>query len=199
VRGPPWAGWKVSAWASRTLPGGFHSPASARGPTRELPCRVQPPTRAQDALKRERRLVATRAPVTSRPRGALSLSPAEASITRASDDTLGPRLYERGLVVKCGVGSGWLGSLGGVVVRSGAHLSIASSTGGPGDMGGRLRGRKSEEGRQAARRKAAPPGVGAKGWLRVSMCQIASVSFLAMSIWATLAPRCLPSRCLLRS
>jgi hypothetical protein len=56
------------------------------------------------------------------------------------------------------------------------------------------------KGRQAARRKAAPLGavVGAKDSLLVSMCQIASVSFLAMSIWATLAPRCLPSRCLLR-
>jgi hypothetical protein len=113
-------------------------------------------------------------------------------------DTLGSRLYERGLVVKCGLW--WSGSSCGVVVASGAHLSIASSVGGPGDMGGRLRGRKSEKGRQAARRKAAPPeaGVGAKGSLRVSMCQIASVSFLAMSIWATLAPRCLPRRCLLR-
>jgi hypothetical protein len=87
-----------------------------------------------------------------------------------------------------------------LVVGSGAHLSIASSAGGPGDIGGRPRGRKSEKGRQAARRKAAPPeaGVGAKGWLLVSMCQIASVSSLAMSIWATFAPRCLPRRFLLR-
>jgi hypothetical protein len=61
-------------------------------------------------------------------------------------------------------------------------------------------GAQFQKGRQAARRKAAPPeaGVGAKGWLVVSMCQIASVSFLAMSIWATLAPRCLPRRFLLR-
>jgi hypothetical protein len=44
-----------------------------------------------------------------------------------------------------------------------------------------------KEGRQAARGKTAPAG--AKGWLRESMCQIASVSLRAMSIWATLAPR----------
>ena len=68
-------------------------------------------------------------------------------------------------------------------------------------LGGRTRrhwrpasGAQFQKGRQAARRKVAPPeaGVGAKGWLLVSMCQIASVSFLAMSIWATLAPRWLP-------
>jgi hypothetical protein len=47
-------------------------------------------------------------------------------------------------------------------------------------MGGSLRRRNSKEGRQAARRKAAPAG--AKGWLRVSTCQIASVSFLERSV-----------------
>ena len=72
-------------------PEGSIPPMSARGPSRELPGRVQPPARAQDALQRDQRLVATRAPITSRPRGALSLSQAEASIFRASDDTLGPR------------------------------------------------------------------------------------------------------------
>src|SRR6266480_824200 len=46
--------------------------------------------------------------------------------------------------------------------------------------------------RQAARGSVAP--LGAKGWLRVSMCQIASVSRRARSICATLAPRCLPMR-----
>src|ERR687897_1648463 len=50
--------------------------------------------------------------------------------------------------------------------------------------------------RQAARGSVAPAG--AKGWLRVSMCQIASASRRARSTWATLAPRCLPSRCLVR-
>ena len=72
-------------------------------------------------------------------------------------------------------------------------------------LGGRTRrnrrpvpGAQFQKGRQAARRFVAPPGAGAKGSLRVSMCQIASVSFLAISICATLAPRCLPRRCLLR-
>src|SRR4029434_1887561 len=48
------------------------------------------------------------------------------------------------------------------------------------------------KGRQAARGSVAP--LGAKGWLRVSMCQIASASRRARSTWATLAPRCLPMR-----
>ena len=52
-------------------------------------------------------------------------------------------------------------------------------------MGGSLRRRISKESRQAARRKPAPAG--AKGSLRVSMCQIASVSLRERSIWATLA------------
>src|SRR5213596_3160666 len=43
--------------------------------------------------------------------------------------------------------------------------------------------------RQAARGSVAP--LGAKGWSRLSMCQIASESRRARSIWATLAPRCL--------
>ncbi len=84
------------------------------------------------------------------------------------------------------------------VVASGAHLSIACSAAGPGDIGGRLRGLKSKNGRQAARRKVEPLGAGVKGWLLVSMCQIASVSFRAMSIWAILAPRWRPRRRLLR-
>jgi hypothetical protein len=46
--------------------------------------------------------------------------------------------------------------------------------------------------RQAARGSVAP--LGAKGSLRVSMCQIASASRRARSTWATLAPRCLPMR-----
>src|SRR6266508_4778601 len=46
--------------------------------------------------------------------------------------------------------------------------------------------------RQAARGSVAP--LGAKGWSRVSMCQIASDSRRARSTWATLAPRCLPIR-----
>src|SRR5215207_4370965 len=107
------------------------------------------------------------------------------------------RLYEEGLGVnrRCRCR---LGPARRLLVASGAHLSIASLVGGSGVMGGRLRGRNSKKGRQAARRRAAPPGARAKGWLLVSMCQLASLSFLAMSIWATLAPRCLPSRRLLR-
>ena len=53
-----------------------------------------------------------------------------------------------------------------------------------------------QKGGQAARRKAAP--LGANSSLRVSMCQIAWASRRAMSTWATLAPRCLPSRRLVR-
>jgi hypothetical protein len=55
------------------------------------------------------------------------------------------------------------------------------------------------KGGQAARRKAAPPGAAAlKGSFAVSMCQIAWVKGLATSIWATLAPRRLPSRFFVR-
>src|SRR5215208_4828959 len=53
-----------------------------------------------------------------------------------------------------------------------------------------LRWRISKESRQAARRKRAPAG--AKGWLRVSICQMASVSLRERSIWATLGPRWRP-------
>jgi hypothetical protein len=42
-----------------------------------------------------------------------------------------------------GVGAWRLGTSRGLMVASGAHLSIASSAGGPGDIGGRLRGLKS--------------------------------------------------------
>jgi hypothetical protein len=76
-------------------------------------------------------------------------------------------------------------------VWSDAHVSMASSSGGSGEIGCSL-GRKSEKGGQAARRKAAPRG--ANFSLRESMCQIAWASLRAMSTWATLAPRCFPSR-----
>jgi hypothetical protein len=75
---------------------------------------------------------------------------------------------------------------------SGAHLSIASSSFEDQVSLETLRWRSSLRGCQAARRKVAPAG--AKGWLRVSMCQIASVSLRARSIWATLAPRWRPRR-----
>jgi hypothetical protein len=62
---------------------------------------------------------------------------------------------------------------------------------GLGGMGGSLRWRISLTDRHAARGFVAPAG--AKGWLRVSMCQIASLSLRARSTWATFGPRCLPS------
>ena len=40
------------------------------------------------------------------------------------------------------------------------------------------------------------PSLGANASPRLSMCQIASESRRARSIWATLAPRCLPMRVL---
>jgi hypothetical protein len=87
----------------------------------------------------------------------------------------------------------WLGAAGGLGVSSGAHVSIAPSVCGDLAKSERLVRRcMSKMSRQAARRKGAP--VGAKGWFRVSMCQIASVSLRASSIWATLGPRWRPSR-----
>jgi hypothetical protein len=100
---------------------------------------------------------------------------AESRRAGGPDATHAARLYEEGRLVKCGVGG---------VVR-------ARVWGGGGErrsslyclLGGRTRrhgrpaaGAQVRKGRQAARRKAAPPAAGAKGWLRVSMCQIASVS-----------------------
>ena len=105
---------------------------------------------------------------------------------------------KEGGVVKCGwgVGQGPLWVWG----WRAALISLLPPRGRTGRHWRPALGAQFQKGRQAARRKAAPPeaGVGAKGWLLVSMCQIASVSFLAMSIWATLAPRCLPRRFLLR-
>ena len=91
----------------------------------------------------------------------------------------------------------WFGSSSfrGCWCWSDAHVSMASSLGGPGEIGCSL-GRKSEKGGQAARRKAAPRG--ANFSLRESMCQIAWESLRAMSTWATLAPRCFPSLRLVR-
>jgi hypothetical protein len=107
------------------------------------------------------------------------------------------RLYEEGRVVN-GVDAVRVGAFraaGGGERRSSLY----------GLLGGRTRrhwrpapGAQVQKGRQAARRRVEPPGAGVKGWLWVSMCQIASVSFLAMSIWATLAPRWRPRRRLLR-
>ena len=80
-------------------------------------------------------------------------------------------------------GVGGVGSLSFAVVVGERRSSLY------GLLGGRTRrhwrpapGAQVQKGRQAARRKAEPPGAGAKGWLLVSMCQIASVSFRATSI-----------------
>jgi hypothetical protein len=108
-------------------------------------------------------------------------------------------LYEGGWVVNVvgGSGVGVLGRVMGGERRSSLYCLLGGRTRRHWRPAPRAQVRK---GRQAARGKAAPLGavVGAKDSLLVSMCQIASVSFLATSIWATLAPRCLPSRCLLR-
>jgi hypothetical protein len=87
----------------------------------------------------------------------------------------------------------------GVAVGSGAHLSIASSTSRTWCDRCSLRRRNSKMDCQAVRAGMAPAGAkGLNGWLRVSMCQIASVSFLASSICATFALRWRPRRRLVR-
>jgi hypothetical protein len=93
--------------------------------------------------------------------------------------------------------SWWAGGL--VVVWSGAHVSIASSTSRTWCYRGSLRWRMSKMDCQAVRRFMAPAGAkGLNGWLRVSMYQIASVSLRASSIWATFAPAWRPRRRLVR-
>jgi hypothetical protein len=59
-------------------------------------------------------------------------------------------------------------------------------------VGGSPRRRNSDEGRQAARSVAAPAG--AKGWLVVSMCQMAFARRRAMSTRAIFLPRWRPRR-----
>src|SRR6266550_2802708 len=102
-------------------------------------------------------------------------------------------LYEGGPVCQRGPGSrsaaealGW----------SEAHLSIASSLGMIRFDGSSHRRRISDMGRHAARGVVAPAG--AKGWLRVSMYQIASVSLRAISTRATFLPRWRPRRLAVR-
>jgi hypothetical protein len=91
-----------------------------------------------------------------------------------------------------GGGDRRLGAVSEWVVASGAHVCIAPWRGDRAKWEGSFRRRNSIESRQAARRKPAPAG--ANGWLRVSMCQIASVSLRDSSIGATLGPRWRPSR-----
>src|SRR3954463_14930472 len=110
------------------------------------------------------------------------------------------RLYEEGLGVK--------GSFGLAVVvvkdRDKSRFEQRSSLyrlldGRTRRHGSGLRVRNSKRAVYAARRRAAPPGASAlKGSELVSMCQIARVRRRAISTWATLAPRCLPARCLVR-
>src|SRR6266540_1368137 len=104
-------------------------------------------------------------------------------------------LYEEGPAVKTN-----RRIAGGVWVASGAHFSVAPClvrrSG-----GSSLRWRISHGGPSVrGQRHKAPAGVeGWKGWLRVSMCQIASASLRAITTLATLPPRFLPSRSRVRS
>src|SRR5207342_2230263 len=102
------------------------------------------------------------------------------------------RLYEGGRGVN-GVGAAVARGRGRVVGGercSCLYRPVGSR--GLGVIGVLVRRCMSEVSRQAARRKGAPAG--AKGWLLVSMCQIASVSLRDSSIWATLGPRWRPRR-----
>src|SRR6266542_3377695 len=108
-----------------------------------------------------------------------------------TDSNRRPPLYEEGPCVKCGVRASPLRAgarVVGVELGSSLYRLLREDKA---DWSS-LRWRSSLKDRQAARGSVAP--LGAKGWLRVSMCQIASDSRRARSIWATLAPRCLPMR-----
>jgi len=108
--------------------------------------------------------------------------------------TLETRLYEGGLVVK------WRSVVRVVLLSRLLVLERRSCL--YGLLVGRIRRNwmfaraQVQQGGQAARRKAAPRG--ANFSLRESMCQIAWASLRARSTWATLAPRCFPSRRLVR-
>ena len=67
---------------------------------------------------------------------------------------------------------------------------------GSGEMGGSLRRRIFQRERSGRSTKPAPPG--AKGSVRVIICQIVSVSLRERSIWATVGPRRRPKRRLVR-
>jgi hypothetical protein len=90
----------------------------------------------------------------------------------------------RGRDLSVSSGWGWFSSLCGPVWR------------GSGLVGELVQWSNSVEGRQAARIFVGPAG--AKGSPLVSMCQMASVSFGAISTRATLAPRWRPRRTLVR-
>jgi hypothetical protein len=101
------------------------------------------------------------------------------------------RLYEGGRVVN-GAGGGRVRARARVGGERRSCLYRPVGSRGLGVIGGLVRRCMSIVSRQAARRKGAPAG--AKGSLRVSMCQIASVSRRERSIWATLGPRWRPRR-----
>jgi len=94
-------------------------------------------------------------------------------------------LYEEGPVVKGGTSGCVAGGCSSLYGLLGGRSRSMGDSGWP----------SSDKGRQATR--ALVGGLaGAKGWERVSMCQMASVSLRATSTRATLVPRWRPSRCL---
>ena len=171
-------------------------PPRPRRTRRVVPARTAPAERSLDCVLDPSPLLPSRGSgrEVSASRRCRRATEAGASLRRL--DTLAARLYEGGVVCQRG---GWCRVVVLAVVVGERRSSLY------GLLGGRTRrhwrpapGAQVQKGRQAARRKAEPPGAGAKGSLLVSMCQIASVSFLATSIWATLAPRWRPRRRLLR-
>jgi hypothetical protein len=114
-----------------------------------------------------------------------------------TESNRGPLLYEGGPVgqvtVCCGVGSWWSR---GMWVSSSAHLSIASWWEDKAGWEARSGSASPSRDRHAVMGAVAPAGAKGRSW--VSMCQIASASRRARSTWATLGPRCLPSRARVR-
>jgi hypothetical protein len=120
-------------------------------------------------------------------------------VKRPSKVTLGDHRGSWRLTRQREPGRTWSRAASGSVGWSGAHLSIASSTSKTRCNRGSLRWRNSKVDCQAVRAITAPAGAkGLNGWLRVSMYQIASLSFRARSICATFAPRWRPRRRLVR-
>src|SRR5262249_21975738 len=107
----------------------------------------------------------------------------------------GPALYEGGRFVNSG--PVMVMAVERVVGLEQGSTLYRLLAGGPGSIGASLRWRISVRAVYAARAALAPAG--AKGCSRMSMCQMASARRRAMSTWATLGPRCLPRRRLLRS
>jgi hypothetical protein len=112
-----------------------------------------------------------------------------------TDSNRRPPLYEEGPCVKLSVVGRLVraGVVGVVGVERCSSLYRLLDRGGQGRWGFAPVAQLLKD-RQAATGSVAP--LGAKRSPRLSMCQIASVSRRARSIWATLAPRCLPIRAL---